>query len=251
MNAKQWDAYAKKYYDNIVSPLQPKVNNHLNEYLSKIKNKKTKIALDAGCGIGDFLPALSKQFKSVIAVDFSKEMLTLAKEKNSKRKNISYLQCDLRKLATKKKKADVIVAINSIFLPSYMDVRKEFKAVSKTLKKSGHFLGIFPSMESILHYFRLVYERELKKTKDAKKAMKKTKHIVDFSDYDFIKSLYVVNGEAQLFFTQTHLAEICKEVGLKNIIFEKVKYPWGKATGDFENFKGKEEIWDWFVFAKK
>jgi len=251
MNAKTWDVYADKYYENIVSPLQPTVQNPLWKYLKKVSRKQQKIVVDAGCGIGDLTKIFARQFKKVIAVDFSEKMLQQARKRNITAKNISFHRCDLRKLSTVVKKADVIVAVNSLLLPNFSDIRLEFSQIHKSLKSGGDFFAIVPAVEANLHYFQLVYERELTKTKNPKVALAKTKKIVDFTDYNFITSTYTAGSESQILYTKQFLHDVCEKSGFKDIVIEKVLYPWGEASGDYESFPDKPQMWDWFVSAKK
>lgn len=50
--------------------------------------------LEIGCGIGRMSRHFAERFAKVYAVDFSQEMLRLAREKNVQWKNIEFLKCD-------------------------------------------------------------------------------------------------------------------------------------------------------------
>lgn len=239
MNAKNWDKYASSYHEFIICPFDKGVKNPLLNSIKKLK--KNLVVADLGCGLGYLLPFLN--FKKVYAIDFSKEMLKEAKKKAGK--NVILKQADLRKLP--KMELDVAIAVNSVLGPKIEDVNLVLEQIHKSLKTNGKFFGIFPSMESVIHNSMLVYERE-KKNNSIKKAMTRTKRIVENSKYCYIRGIYD-DGEKQKFFYRFELENRLKEAGFSKIKIGKVEYPWGKH-GEYETFKGKPKMWDWFVEAK-
>jgi len=77
---KNW---AKKYEDDVIN-LAGYVGHLITSelLLNYLRNKQAKI-LDAGCGTGLVGEILNKnKFKNLIGVDFSQEMLNIAKQKN-------------------------------------------------------------------------------------------------------------------------------------------------------------------------
>ena len=245
MDAKQWDAYAQNYHDYIISPLNKSVKNPLISELNKLDS--SLCVADLGTGRGDLLPNL-KRFKKVYALDFSKKMIDAAKKNKSS--NITFYQQDLRKLSELGINFDVAIAVNSILLPDFEDVNKIFREIYVNLNDSGVFKGVFPSMEAVIYHFQLVYERELANSED-KKAIKKTKRIVERNKYDVIKGTYSDNKETQKFFYKFELEKRFKKAGFKSVVFKKVYYPWGKDSGDYDDFPGEPEMWDWYVTARK
>jgi len=247
MEGREWDNYAKEYHSHIVSPFQEDVKNPIFKDLDKVT--KNQIVADIGTGQGDFIPFLAENFKFVFAIDFSKEMLKKAKENNSY-KNVKYILHDIRKLSELNLKLDMAIAVNSILHPSVDDVDKSLKEILKSLKEGGLFIGIFPSMEAIIHQFQLVYTRERKKFGDEKKALAMTKRIVERKKYNVIMGIYEDDGEKQKFYYRFELRNRLKEAGFKNIRFKKVKYPWGESQ-DYEDFPEAPEMWDWYAICEK
>ncbi len=246
IESKNWDAYARKYHKDIVSPFQKGVDNPIFKTIDLIKNKNKLVAADIGCGPGDLLSFLCSKFKIVHALDFSKEMLNIARKRN-KKNNIVFEKADMRKLSSLNLKLDVAISVNSIMFVSFEDIDKSLDEIYNSLKNNGIFIGIFPSMEAIIHHAILVYERELKK--DKRNALSRAKKITEIKKYCFVRGIYD-DGEKQKFFYEFELLERLKETGFKDIKISKVIYPWGKQ-GDYENFPGKPEMWDWFVSARK
>ena len=75
MKPTEWNKIAKDYYKEILSPLKNSKSNPLFKDLKKLKSKN-KTIIDLGCGIGEIEPLLSKYFKQVTSIDFSKEMIS-------------------------------------------------------------------------------------------------------------------------------------------------------------------------------
>ena len=251
MEKKEWDNYAKDYHSYILSPFQEKVKNPVHEDIKKICSNKGLVCADVGCGRGDFLGVLSKNFSKVIAVDFSSEMLKFAKSRNKELQNIKFIEADARKLSELGLSVDVLFAINSILHPKVRDVEHAFSEIIKSIKPGGVFIGIFPSMEAVLYNNKLVYENELRRCKDEKIAIRNTKRKVEDRKYNYITGIYEDCCEKQRFFYRFELEVKLKEAGFSDIEFDKVKYPWGLPSGDYDDFFGKPEMWDWYVRARK
>lgn len=251
MEKKEWGKYAKTYHFNIISPLKEEVTNPLFVDIKKIANSKDLVIADLGTGIGDLLPFLAENFKEVYAIDFSKKMIDAAKEKYSTYPNIKFEQADIRELTKLGFKFDIAISINSILHPSFEDIKKSFNEIYNSLNEGGTFIGIFPSMESILYNFMLLYEREYHKYNDEEKALQSTKTIGEKSKYNFITATYEEEGEKQKFYYKFELSHKLKQAKFKKIRFKKVLYPWGEATGGYEDFPGMPKMWDWYVIAVK
>jgi len=253
MEKKEWDSYAdaEDYHSTIISPFQEGVVNPIFSDIEQINEAHEKTAADIGTGRGDFLPFLAEKFKHVHAIDFSKKMLERAKEKHSGHSNITFRQHDIRKLTSLNLNLDIAVAVNSVLHPCFEDVNKSFREIHSSLNKGGMFIGIFPSMEAVLHHSMLVYEREYRKHKDEKKALANTRRIVEKSKYNFITASYEDDGEKQKFYYRFELDNRLRQAGFKDVTFKKVEYPWGEQSGDYEAFHGRPGIWDWYVAARK
>ena len=73
-----WDRIAKTCLDQVVSPLGDSVDLPLLDELRRIRDRRRLTVADLGCGSGTLLPALLDLFRSVVAIDGSREMLRLA-----------------------------------------------------------------------------------------------------------------------------------------------------------------------------
>ncbi|MBR9707482.1 MAG: methyltransferase domain-containing protein, partial [Candidatus Diapherotrites archaeon] len=108
---------------------------------TELKNfpKKSKI-LDLMCGAGRWSTLLYKKgYHNIAGLDFSKNMLTLARKKNKK---IKYIQADATKLPYKNNTFDLTISLgNSIgVIPGRNNRVKALKEAKRTLKPNGVLL---------------------------------------------------------------------------------------------------------------
>jgi 2-polyprenyl-3-methyl-5-hydroxy-6-metoxy-1,4-benzoquinol methylase len=120
--------------------------------------------LDAGCGIGFFLPSLTPIAKNIWAIDFAKYSLKYAKAmcKKRKMKKIHFKQIDLtRKLPFPAKKFDFIIFL-SVF-EHIKNLRKVALNLKRVLKKDGILIAGYPNEDNpIFRLFQLAEKKLLR-----------------------------------------------------------------------------------------
>ena len=83
--AKIWNKNTKTYFQDILSPFSKGTINPIFWYMkNKIKKSKNKSVIDIGTGIGNFIPKLSENFKSVVGIDISPNIIEVAKKNGCK-----------------------------------------------------------------------------------------------------------------------------------------------------------------------
>lgn len=246
MKKRDWDIKAGEYFDIVLSPFAKGVDNPLPAALKKVKGNTV---IDLGTGIGNALPLLKENFKSVTAIDYSQTMIDAAEKKH---KDISFAVADMRNLKKYHNKFDVAISINSVLSPSHKDVKIIIKEIYRVIKKNGSFLAVFPSMEGQLYGALLTFERELKKTNNREQAWDNTNEIMQRHNFDFVKGTFAAEGVKQKFFYEFELEYRLRKAGFKDIIITKVNYPW-RLWDDYnwKSFQKEPPFWDWFVVCKK
>ena len=138
-----YDKVAKKFGGYSYGTNNPKYNTEFPDGIPEedFKNHllslsgKDKIALDVGCGDCRFAFGISDNFKEIIGIDTSTELLKIAKSKQKKLKNtnVKILEMNADKLT---------------FSDNYFDVAfsrrgpTPYKEVFRVLKPGGHFVII-------------------------------------------------------------------------------------------------------------
>lgn len=171
------------------------------EYLNRIG--MTENLLDAGTGIGFFLPTLSKAAKNVWALDYASHTLEYSKAlcKKLKIKNVKFKQGNLTKLPFKPGQFDVIVALSILehILPQKLPaVIDHFKRV---LKPDGYLIAGYPNeggkLLKITQLLEIIIMRPklLKSIKDDKRKYKPLGHVATLRQIDqaIMKKFTVIN----------------------------------------------------------
>jgi len=116
--------------------------NYLNE-LIKYYNINVKKVLDLACGTGNMSIRFAGDYKKVLGIDISGEMLKIAGQKaNNKRKeNIKFIQSDLRNFNLSDRVDLAFSVFDSLnYILSLSDLKSVFKNVYKSLKDDGIFV---------------------------------------------------------------------------------------------------------------
>lgn len=119
--------------------------------INQFKKFKLKNLIDVGCGVGDLSYEISKIGKQSVGIDFSKNMIRLAKKKY-KRKNLSFLHTSIFNYKFEFV-ADCISANGFIEYLSIKDIKRFFIIANKNLKKDR--LLIFGSRNRLFNLFSL------------------------------------------------------------------------------------------------
>jgi ubiquinone/menaquinone biosynthesis C-methylase UbiE len=153
--AKYWDKEAKNY--------NKEVEKHRDRYYKLVEciidltaPKKTDVVMEIGAGTGVVSLLLAPKVKKVVAVDISKEMLRIAKEKAMEAGiyNIEFVRGTFHRLNIAEK-VDIIVTIDSLHCTTEGDYKKRaIEIMHDHLKDAGK---VFLEDEMI------VYPREILK----------------------------------------------------------------------------------------
>lgn len=145
-------------------------------YLRKIDSVES--ILDAGTGIGFFLPTLSQFASRVTAVDYARHTLAYARAMCRKRKitNASFIQADLLKLTLPKHSFDVI---NTLSVLEHIPPEKlpVLMAKFKTwLKPSGYLIAGWPNEGGGIFKLAQTWEKRLLRPRMLKSFVDEKRH---------------------------------------------------------------------------
>jgi len=150
MDVAYWDEVAENYEREIFSVLEHDEENLIASRIEKYA-AGTNTAADLGCGIGKFLPILSRSFGHVDAYDISEKCLQQARENYTELSNVAYIKADMSKKKVKIPKVDFILCVNSIIMPSISQRSRYFRAISSHLNNGGSLVLVVPSFESAIY----------------------------------------------------------------------------------------------------
>lgn len=110
---------------------------YVDDFVSRLKGKNKKV-FEVGCGDGQLLNYLSNRGLDVIGLDFSKNLLAIAKKKYP---NLTFINNDICDYKTKEK-FDGIISKDVLFHIPDEDLVKVLNNIKNMLTKNGKFCVI-------------------------------------------------------------------------------------------------------------
>ena len=238
--AEHWDRIAPRWNEEVFNTLLCARNRVVRAELASAARTASSIA-DFGCGVGTYLPLLSRLFDSVHGFDQSPECVRLAREKMRGRANV---RVDVAHRATRdtRSRFDAILAVNVAIHPSKREWHQVLRSMFIKLKPGGRFLLVVPSRESadlVREASQQDDEEDIESVPSSLVTARRRPGIVRFG------------GVPTRHFEQTELREVLARLGLVSIRFRRVEYSWtSHAITPPADLKAARP-WDWLIVARK
>jgi SAM-dependent methyltransferase len=244
-----WSRAAANYEKEFVDPYLPEVRSPLRDALAELADPENKTAADLGCGIGPLLPALAKQFRRVIAVDFAEGMLARARERCRGLENVEFHALRLTDLTAFAGQLDVAVAVNSLVLPDVGELEEALRQIRAALRPGGAFLGIVPAMDAVHYFTMLLVDRARQVGMPAAQARKNAAHHAEHALYDFAFGEFRYRGLEQHFWQPFEVRYRLRRAGFRDVRLRKVRLAWHQF-GCAKDLGDLPPPWDWFFHAR-
>lgn len=250
MDEQAWDRISGDYYSEILSPLKDAMHNPLIDDLKALRSKKLSV-IELGCGIGELVPFLDENFRTVTAIDFSQEMIALAKA-NNPGSDANFLVMDIAGMAGMEASFDAAVAVNSILASDLVKLNRMICEAFKILKPGGRLFAIIPAMESYIYQNMLFVDRELEKEASQKKVMLQASRKLDHKSYDAFHGLIDFDGDVQKAFYRFEIVYRFGKAGFADFDIVRVPYRWTRWREAGQMYYPKEDPpWDWYFTCVK
>ncbi len=112
-------------------------NNHYHRYLLRHVPLRRGLALDVGCGTGEFSRVLSGRFDTVIGIDFSPEMINVANQTGGAAKNVEYMCRDFAETEFADGSFDCVVSIAALH---HMNMSDTLERAARLLRPGGRLM---------------------------------------------------------------------------------------------------------------
>ncbi len=243
-----WDKIGARYNGEIFDVFKSDKEKRLPGYFKKHANA-THRAIDFGCGMGKAFPYLAPAFASVLAIDISAELLSIAKL--GPYRNIQYKRADLTSRNLIFPPTDFVFCCNVIMLPEPEKNVSMIKNIHKALTSHGTALIIIPSMESVLFSsWRLIdwYRREGVDPADIPAS--------ELSYYkapkrDLVQGIIHIDGVPTKHFSESEIKVLFGEANLAITAIEKLEYEWNTEFDEPPTWMKAPYPWDWLIECKK
>ncbi len=252
MDKKYWDNIAE-YYESEIFPVLENDTEGLVVGLIEKYGDRDCIASDLGCGIGHFLPFLSREFNRVTAVDISEVCIDRAKEECTHLDNVEYICTDISAGTADLPEVEFCLSVNALITPSLEDRLKMFDIIGTHIKKDGHLVLVVPSLESAIFCDFRQIESNLRsglRPAAAVNADFQTRKSLRNSDGLFEGNI-LIDDVPTKHYLKEELIAILSERNLSIIEFSKIEYPWSAEFISAPRWMSEPFPWDWLVVARK
>ena len=251
MKRDYWEGVADNYEAEIFSVSDEDRNGVVLSALDQCKDAGGTVS-DIGCGIGGFLPALSKRFKDVIAVDVSSKCIAQAKAAHCSLSNVSYLTKDLFATGARLPKVDVAFSCNSILTASMKHRDRMLDVVCRHIRPKGHLVLVVPSLEStFLRNVRLIEWNRRDGTSAgnaAREGFKKNRHELERRIHEGIVQ---IEGVETKHYLEEEIEILLRNRGMVMTDIQKVEYSWGTEFAKPPRWMKDPFPWDWLCVGEK
>lgn len=130
------------------------LRDRLDQIIPLLQVRPGERVIDVGCGSGPYLEALVKMGAQVTGVDYSAEMLRLAKERLARAgiHDVPLIQADARDLSAIAGPFDWVLAVGLLdYVPDTLQVLREF---NRLLRAGGRLLATIPKNPSPFFFIR-------------------------------------------------------------------------------------------------
>jgi len=225
----------KKYWSNQTDPQhvvysEEWFDKYYKEILFYIQGNKTIV--DTGCGSGEFLIRMAKDFEQVTGLDYSQTMVNEAVKRINENgiKNVDVHFCDATQLdKIVKKKVDVVSSINAV---QYFNLNQLDEFICKSaglLNENGciMIMGIPNFNLKILYILKFYHKHFFEKITDTQLL----KNIIQYK-YAFLKKKirhprYIREDPIGFWFTMGELKNLAEKNHLKVEFFYPIYPPYG------------------------
>lgn len=240
-----WESI-KDYDKEIVSVFSNKHDNLVINEIINIKNKSKKNILDLGCGVGNSFEFI-KEFNKIVAVDFSNNMLNIAKKKK-KYNNILFYNQNLIELNLNEK-FDVILIIMSIFPQNHFEFITIMNNVKKHLKKNGNIYLVVQSIESATLYLQYLSEILYKEGKNSTEIIQIINNESKNRNYHPLGYYNMNQNITQKHWLKEELELKLNRLNFKIMFIKKLELSW-TTQFKFSYEIGEKKLWYWFLKIK-
>ncbi|AFY59612.1 bifunctional 2-polyprenyl-6-hydroxyphenol methylase/3-demethylubiquinol 3-O-methyltransferase UbiG [Synechococcus sp. PCC 6312] len=112
-------------------------NNHYHRFLLKQLPSQRQVALDIGCGTGEFSRLLAKHFERVIAIDLSPNMIQVAQQRSRRFSNLDFQVADVLQWEPGAEQFDAIISITTLH---HLPVERLLPNLKAVLKPGGRLI---------------------------------------------------------------------------------------------------------------
>lgn len=232
---------APTWSDEVFNTLRSATNRAVAIELERMAKTASNI-VDFGCGIGTYLPLLSRLFAEVHGFEQSPECVRLAKKKMLGRRNVT-VEVAHRVNRETRGRYDAALCVNVAIHPSKREWGQILRSVFAMLTPGGRSLLVVPSLESAA---LVAKARDL----DPDHAGVMPAHS-DGVRARIRGGIVRFGGVPTKHFKRQELRDAMAGLGLEKVRIQRVDYSWSSHGVNPAPEVRSLKPWDWLVTARK
>ena len=246
-----WERVGKTYDEQVFDVFAADRGRVIAARVEKMADKSVEAA-DFGCGVGKFLPLLSRCFKRVRALDFSISCLVDGRRRHASLSNVSFHQFDLCSDERGIPPVGFGISVNALLTPDFGEQLAMFQSLARHIRRKGTLLLVVPSIESAQFVADRYLQWNVRSGMTPARAMKAACSSVRSRELNIAAHGVVeIGGSATKHHLREELTDRLSGVGFSVEEIVKVEYGWQTEFNDPPRWMKAPYPWDWCVVATR
>jgi SAM-dependent methyltransferase len=248
VDVKYWERIGDRYEEEIFASSLADTDGVIRRRLDELANPRA-VAADFGCGVGHYLPLLSRRFRSVHGIDFAEPLLDQARERTRTLDNVTIHRANLASGRAKLPISNVKVAVcANVLISKEAGLRRGIlRTISRHLTSGARLLLLVPSLESVLFANQRLVEwnRRLGWSEPdavASGTMPARELVRGLVRIDHVLTKHYLREEATV---------LLEAEGFELLSVDKVEYRWDTEFENPPRWMTRPGPWDWLFVAKR
>ena len=240
MNERDWDRVAGAWDDHIMSSLEENVNGSIATLIASVAATHRSI-LDYGCGVGRYLPLLSRSFEQVVGVDYSRLCVEQAGALTRGLPNVRTHTTTQFARSAPRARFDVVLMAN-VLLHADTKIRTRILDLALArLRPGGTLLLLVPAIESVhlAEAVRLAYTR------------KRASAYARPAGGVFDPGVIAINGQPTKHYSAEEIPLLLQARRLKLDSLARAEYSWSSESFEGLDRRLPQRPWDWLISATR
>lgn len=249
MKREYWDALARDFSSQVLEITECDVAGVVAKTAKRLGGRR-KTATDFGCGAGAVTRMAAPFYKSVVGVDFSKELLKEARRR-TRAANVSYEFANLQAERGPRFPCDVAFCVN-VLIAANADRRDRIaRNVVASAVRGGSAVFVVPSLESVLRVYQVALQCHLDEGFRRPAAALEVNRWVEEEIVSLPEGIVKIGGAPTKLYLRDELAELLRRHGLRDVTLERISYPWAEALENAPRGLNAAPPWDWMAVGVK
>ncbi|MBU1001713.1 MAG: methyltransferase domain-containing protein [Proteobacteria bacterium] len=235
-----WDRLTD--YDQEIMSIFATEQNVVIDALAAVPDKASKTVADFGCGVGNSFVHL-KDFRTVYAVDYSENMLELARKQ--RQPNVELMQGDIVETRLPEP-CDLTLALASVMPENLVHFHAIIQNLVTNTAENGSIFMALPSLESRTFGYQLEVEIQAQKGRDPVQIMNSLMEQITLYQFNPLGYMLTDGGMMQKAWLREEIEFRLSEYGFRAVNIHKFEVEWERQVKR-PDMKHLPRHWLWFV----